>query len=179
MLNFIHSTIQDQNSFIVFFFLQILCIEKSSPIFHPRVLFCTFYSDAIFIWDVFIYWPNILDILFLYRSRHVFRTVCYLLRRRARVLLLISFIFKCRLLTLKERKRLIIFSVYFCTNIYQRGCQSVYYRCLDFLILRTRWLVVSESASCPCLQYLSAGVLKTQCHIYQYPCEHVLRHTST
>lgn len=44
------------------------------------------YSDAIFIWDVFIYWPNILDILFLYRSRHVFRTVCYLLRRRARVL---------------------------------------------------------------------------------------------
>jgi len=102
------------------------------------------YSDAIFIWDVFIYRPNIFDIFIAlsYWSRHILflRTVCFLLRRRARVLILISFIFKCRLLTLKERKRLIIFSVYFCTNIYQGGVNRCLNRCLDFLILRTRWV---------------------------------------
>lgn len=77
--------------------------------------------------------------------------------------LLISFIFKSRVLTLKERKRLIIFSVYFCTEIYKRGCQSVNNRCLDFLIFKNwaGWLSHNRPPN-SCLHTQSADVLKTQ-----------------
>lgn len=72
------------------------------------------------------------------------------------------FIFKCRLLTLKERKRLIIFSVYFCTNIYKWGVSIGVNRCFGFPNLKRqvcRWSLNRPPVSC--LQSQSAGVLKT------------------
>ena len=83
------------------------------------------------------FWPKSFFFNFLYTwSSHVFSysssiglytcPSCFLLRRRARVLQTIFlscfFIFKCRLFwTLTKRgNSLIIFSVYFCTNLYQK-----------------------------------------------------------
>ncbi len=78
--------------------------------------------------DVFIYWPSSFYVLVRTPA-----SVCLLLQRRARVLTFV-FIFKCRLLTLKERKPLIIFSVYFCTKYIKGGGGGVSIGVLDFLI---------------------------------------------
>lgn len=70
---------------------------------------------------------------------------------------------------------MIIFSVYFCTNIYidiykKRGYQSVCTAVwISYHFKIPGWLVDSESASCPCLQLQSAGVLKTQAHFFPTP----------
>lgn len=66
-------------------------------------------------------------------------------------------------MTLKERKRLIIFSVYFCTNIYKRGkgvdrCKSLF-GFPNFKSQVGRWSLNRPPVSC--LQSQSAGVLKT------------------
>lgn len=188
VLNFIHiSTIQDQNYFM--FFLM-LCIEKFSPnyfFFHPRISFCSFFQRT-FLYDVFIYWPKHFRLnYFLFVFLVLVLLWCFpspsvsFAERRAR-LFTFDFLYLNVDFWHLKRGNICLFCPCIFVQIYIKGGVN---RCISLFgfpnFKDPGGRLSHESAFCPCLQYQSAGFLKTQYHISipLWTCASTHTHTHT